>query len=155
MNNPMNCTFPACRCEMPATCTLEKTMEALNTGALRKVAEAATPGPWRWWVTVSGARIAGRPTDGSTNFVCDVLLPERAVSYESNARHIAAFNPETAIALLDRIAALEAENAKLWYLIDELRAHEGAEGWSEYLRDALNDAYEARDNAKTPDWMKT
>ena len=49
-----------------------------------------TPGPWRWWVTVGGARIAGRPADGSKNFVCDVMPPERAVSYEANARLIAA-----------------------------------------------------------------
>lgn len=49
-----------------------------------------TPGPWRWWVTVCGARVAGRPEDGSQNFVCDVLIPERAVRYEDNARLIAA-----------------------------------------------------------------
>jgi hypothetical protein len=39
---------------------------------------------------VSGARVAGHPADGSKNFVCDVLLPERAVSYQANARLIAA-----------------------------------------------------------------
>lgn len=49
-----------------------------------------TPGPWRWWATVSGARVAGHPADGSKNFVCDVLVPEKAVSYEANARLIAA-----------------------------------------------------------------
>lgn len=49
-----------------------------------------TPGPWRWWETVSGARVAGRPADGSKNFVCDVLQPELAVNYEDNARLIAA-----------------------------------------------------------------
>jgi hypothetical protein len=48
-----------------------------------------TPGPWRWWPTASGARIAGRPADGSKNFVCDVLHPELAVHYLDNARLIA------------------------------------------------------------------
>lgn len=49
-----------------------------------------TPGPWRWWVTVNGARVAGRPADGSSNFVCNVVIPERAVFYQANACLIAA-----------------------------------------------------------------
>jgi hypothetical protein len=57
-----------------------------------------TPGPWRWWETVHGARVAGHPVDGSKNFVCDVLIPERNVSYKDNARLIAAA-PELLMAL--------------------------------------------------------
>jgi hypothetical protein len=49
-----------------------------------------TPGPWRWWETACGARVAGHPADGSKNFVCDVLAPERDVSYKANACLIAA-----------------------------------------------------------------
>jgi hypothetical protein len=49
-----------------------------------------TPGPWRWWETANGARIAGHPADGSRNFVCDVTTPERDVSFRANACLIAA-----------------------------------------------------------------
>ncbi len=59
-----------------------------------------TPGPWRWWETVGGARVAGHPADGSKNFVCDVLIPERDVSFMDNARLIAAAP--------DLLAALQA-----------------------------------------------
>lgn len=58
-----------------------------------------TPGPWRWWITVGGARVAGHPADGSKNFVCDVLIPEDAVSFTDNARLIAAA-PDLLVALI-------------------------------------------------------
>jgi len=53
------------------------------------VSAAHTPGPWRYWPTTSGGRVAGRPADATNNFVCDVLIPERSVNWEVNARLIA------------------------------------------------------------------
>jgi hypothetical protein len=79
----------------------------MNTEELRRVAEAATPGPW---------------------FVCREVNDDGTVDIETGrhsdwppaqncefptCHYIAAFNPKTAIELLDRLAALEAENAAL------------------------------------------
>ena len=70
---------------------------------LRKTAEAATPGAWErhsWhiWLANSCKRIVL----GATNSA------GRTEETSNNLNYIAAFDPPTAIALLDRIASLEA-----------------------------------------------
>lgn len=77
-------------------------MTDLNLNELRKVAEAATPGPWTLigggeYLTPIGLMVA--PDDGG-------VWPE-------DATHIATFDPPTVLALLDRVAELEAKEARV------------------------------------------
>jgi hypothetical protein len=70
----------------------------VDLAALRRLAEAATPGPWRsfddygYTSPVNGLR---------TNIVPSIK--------KTNAAYIAAANPATLLTLLDRITELEAE----------------------------------------------
>lgn len=68
----------------------------LDLKRLREIANAATPGPWR--AAEYGAVMTMENEDVAQGDLGQV---------EENAAHIAAFNPETVIALLDRIEALE------------------------------------------------
>src|SRR5690606_38182934 len=73
---------------------------------LRRIAEAATPGPWA--VNPFKALVDEMAT---LTPVCAMLWPTELRTEEqtlSNALHIAAFDPTTVLALLDRIEALEA-----------------------------------------------
>lgn len=82
----------------------------LDLAALRVIAEVATEGPWRiYTVTDSGGRSAAVETAWAhdeqgedTELVTDWCSPE-------DAAHIAAFDPPTALALLDRVEELESE----------------------------------------------
>src|SRR5690606_25261825 len=71
----------------------ELTRERLQE--LRRIAEAVTPGPWAF-------------PHQKDPYGC-YLLPLS----ENNASYIAAFDPTTVLALLERIDALEAENERL------------------------------------------
>jgi hypothetical protein len=71
------------------------TPEAIDLAALRAVCVAATPGPWR---------TAGKYVRAGERTVTDC----RYRNGESDAYFIAAANPRTVLALLDRIAAAEA-----------------------------------------------
>jgi len=78
---------------------------------LRRIASAATPGPWQW----ARSRDKGDPhayvyagdyaSEGEPDLWCEIVsgFPE------ADAKHIATFDPATALALLDRIEALEQE----------------------------------------------
>ena len=104
---------------------------SLTDNELRAIAEAATPGPWfpgrpivsdsdgeMLIVSVGPQDLSDRPN--KSHHYEDTLLEvwsnpndvdddgERAIA---NARHIATFDPPTIIALLDRLAAHEAERA--------------------------------------------
>lgn len=76
----------------------------LDLAGLRRIAEAATPGPW------------GRGFDGEVMRLdaYDREMDEHVTSpdAEADANHIAAFDPPTVLALLDRIKELEAERHK-------------------------------------------
>jgi len=105
---------------------------------LRRIAEAATPGPRRsgWDDPPSATRLEAYDADVvySTDPTLD-KLDQAIVSgtwYDGpltgctreNAAHIAAFDRETCLALLDaadRVAALEAENAILRAEVESLR----------------------------------
>lgn len=76
--------------------------EPLDLDRLREVAKKATPGPWTLigggeYLTPIGLMVA--PDDGG-------VWPE-------DATHIAAFDPPTVLALLDRVAELEAKVARV------------------------------------------
>lgn len=93
---------------------------------LRRIAEAATPGPWELDIREYGFRIRM----GSAVPYTGVYKPQHLIEWdpgvyyaleypetdaenrqyleaEANARHIATFDPPTALAMLDRIEALE------------------------------------------------
>ena len=80
---------------------------------LRALAEAATLGPWHVYST---ARVVSKTTYDIA--VCnDATIAESGTDLdtkqaERNAAYIAIMHPETTLALLDRIAELEADAAQ-------------------------------------------
>lgn len=83
---------------------------------LRAIAEKATPGTWYmfWDTRVIKAEKALSPKHAVQKDWNIVRVPSRTMDYpishdeyKANAEHIAAFNPATALALLDRIERLE------------------------------------------------
>lgn len=92
----------------------------LDLAALRVIAEGATEGPWRiYTVTDSGGRSAAVETAWAhdeqgedTELVTDWCSPE-------DAAHIVAFDPPTALALLDRVTAAESSLAR--YIVQRTR----------------------------------
>ena len=95
-------------------------MADLNLNELRKVAEAATPGPWEVqhregldWLSSSPHINSGDHEPGSTvrragagDSAWGSTWPHR--NARADATHIATFDPPTVLALLDRVAELEA-----------------------------------------------
>jgi predicted nucleic acid-binding Zn-ribbon protein len=93
-------------------------IKPLDLAELRRIAEAATPGEW----TARYER-AGK-YGGGDDWHIDAAPPLGCVSCglsdftgEADARHIATFNPATVLALLDRIAELEARRDELLALV--------------------------------------
>ena len=84
--------------------TDEITTAPLDLDALRKIAEAATRGPWWTGQHSLGARKIDVISDGGWH------MPKT----EADASHIAAFDPPTVIALLDYLDAVTAERAALY-----------------------------------------
>jgi len=77
---------------------------------LRKIAMAATPGPWTWdGEDEPNAMIAKSPKHG--NWKVEIITTDSGVyGPEAEDRvHIAAFSPDTALALLDELERLQAE----------------------------------------------
>ncbi|HCL3225041.1 ead/Ea22-like family protein [Pseudomonas aeruginosa] len=84
---------------------------------LRRVAEAATPGPWscnRHWAIVGGPILEF--TNGAAQQQIAMACGQswmRDDELRNNAEFIAANNPKTVLALLDEIDRLKAENEAL------------------------------------------
>lgn len=93
-------------------------MSGVDTTELRKLAEAATPGPWRWEGRIS--TLIGRAGDPET-YVYDAEVIEAEhygecgcrsactldlIVKQVDADYIAAVSPDTVIALLDKLEAL-------------------------------------------------
>lgn len=88
----------------------ERTYAGYSADALRELAASATPGPWRNHTIMLESRIS-RIEDYTTvvgSFGLSAYGQDR-----TNARYIAAVSPATMLALLDAIARLEAEGARL------------------------------------------
>lgn len=77
----------------------------MNLTELKRVAEAATPGPWI--AAKYASSIVGLPVVGQLEgrAICNAYIggPES----DGNARHIATFDPPTVLAMIARIEALE------------------------------------------------
>lgn len=99
--------------------------EPLDLAALREIASAATEGPWRVYKDTLGAlRSEAVETawthgdaDEDTEPVTDWCLPE-------DAAHIAAFDPQTALTLLDRLEAADARWARVEAELADAEARE-------------------------------
>ena len=78
-----------------------------NHEHLREVAEKATPGPWQWHPGSDNV-VAWNVEDID---ICAVY--QDAEDTKTTGEFIATFNPATAIALLDELAALRKENEGL------------------------------------------
>ncbi|EMO9845308.1 ead/Ea22-like family protein [Pseudomonas aeruginosa] len=84
---------------------------------LRRVAKAATPGPWscnRHWAIVGGPTLEF--TNGAAQQQIAMACWQSWMHEEelrNNAEFIAANNPKTVLALLDEIDRLKAENEEL------------------------------------------
>ncbi|PBV12707.1 ead/Ea22-like family protein [Pseudomonas aeruginosa] len=84
---------------------------------LRRVAKAATPGPWscnRHWAIVGGPTLEF--TNGAAQQQIAMACWQSWMHEEelrNNAEFIAANNPKTVLALLDEIDRLKAENEAL------------------------------------------
>ena len=85
-------------------------MTDLDLTKLRKIAEAATPGPWEVGMTTFGD-----PNDGPTHscvreagseWFDHVAASEGCDEADLNMAHIAAFDPPTVIALIDEVERL-------------------------------------------------
>lgn len=97
-------------------------MSDIDVARLRSLAEAATPGPWRR--TDSGDRHWLRDVRDTTNrgvAWCGTLHVEQA---HADAAYIAAANPQTMLAILDRIAELERTAAAAGRALKEAQAQE-------------------------------
>ncbi|HBO9008113.1 TPA: ead/Ea22-like family protein [Pseudomonas aeruginosa] len=85
---------------------------------LRRLAEAATPGPWTLYVPEDYQGPEELPGYGvecaeGRAIVWGALEPETGCQFDRDAEFIAAANPKTILALLDEIDGLKAENEVL------------------------------------------
>ncbi|MDJ1370644.1 hypothetical protein C7K25_04565 [Gulosibacter molinativorax] len=102
---------------------------------LRKIAGRATPGPWSAmgyddYPGDEGVCILGAANTATGSHMIGYSLPNGRSrdQVESDGAHIAAFDPPTVLALLDRIAELEAELGGIRARDQEV--NDECEGWS-------------------------
>ena len=83
-------------------------MSELDLDALEKVARKATPGPWRSGSARFGYDVTETPYVEPEGGLYNVAQMYNAHFAMPDARHVATFNPVTALALIARIRELEA-----------------------------------------------
>lgn len=111
--------------------------DGLDLEALREVAQAATPGPWRWelpskesWpqsdeslvsdgVLWEGSRGDKYPTSVLSGWGYDASGTE---AKDVDRAHIAAFDPPTVLALLDALTAAERERDEARAVVERVKA---------------------------------
>ena len=77
---------------------------------LKRLALAATPGPWKWWTSNSHIRLSGASgKDGDV--ICAIspysgTYPQLLVS-APNREYIAAINPQAVLELIERLEKYE------------------------------------------------
>ena len=109
----------------------------INIKELRRLAQAATPGPW--YVTGTLTRYVEALIDGGLIQEVAACGPTKAdggygPQQEANARLIAAANPAAISELLDRLEEAEKERGSAMMLVDRLAL---ALNTSNHERDAL------------------
>ena len=109
----------------------------IDTKELRRLAQAATPGPW--YVTGTLTRYVEALIDGGLIQEVAACGPTKAdggygPQQEANARLIAAANPAAISELLDRLEEAEKERGSAMMLVDRLAL---ALNTSNHERDAL------------------
>ena len=109
----------------------------IDTNELRRLAQAATPGPW--YVTGKLTRYVEALIDGGLIQEVAACGPTKAdggygPQQEANARLIAAANPAAISELLDRLEEAEKERGSARMLVDRLAL---ALNTSNHERDAL------------------
>ena len=109
----------------------------IDTKELRRLAQAATPGPW--YVTGKLTRYVEARIDGGLIQEVAACGPTKAdggygPQQEANARLIAAANPAAISELLDRLEEAEKERGSAMMLVDRLAL---ALNTSNHERDAL------------------
>jgi hypothetical protein len=109
----------------------------IDIDKLRRLAQAATPGPW--YVTGKLTRYVEARIDGGLIQEVAACGPTKAddgygPQQEANARLIAAANPAAISELLDRLEAAEKERGSAMMLVDRLAL---ALNTSNHERDAL------------------
>ena len=109
----------------------------IDTNELRRLAQAATPGPW--YVTGKLTRYVEARIDGWLIQEVAACGPTKAdggygPQQEANARLIAAANPAAISELLDRLEEAEKERGSAMMLVDRLAL---ALNTSNHERDAL------------------
>lgn len=95
---------------------------------LKKLAEAATPGPWKWWTSNSWKRLKrdhyGNHENVLEPIVCSDKHPDLII-LDVDMEYIAAANPQKILELLQEVETLRAdrEDARTTFnrLLDELR----------------------------------
>ena len=112
-------------------------IEMIDTKELRRLAQAATPGPW--YVTGKLTRYVEARIDGGLIQEVAACGPTKAdggygPQQEANARLIAAANPAAISELLDRLEEAEKERGSAMMLVDRLAL---ALNTSNHERDAL------------------
>ena len=124
----------------------------LDINELRRLAQAATPGPW--YVTGKLTRYVEALIDGGLIQEVAACGPTKAdggygPQQEANARLIAAANPAAISELLDRLEAAEKERGSAMMLVDRLAL---ALNTSNHERDALR-AKIAEMEQQEPAWF--
>ena len=114
--------------------------------ALKALAEKATPGEWRWMQREDHA-VKLLSTVKAITGENDIVMVRLEGVRPSDRAFIAAFNPQTALALLSHIAALEAEKAEARNTATLLRAE--ADGLGSMLLDVQQDCITAVQRAET------
>lgn len=92
------------------------TMSDLDLDALAALARAATPGPWS---VVNDCVMATTEVCAHGSSLTEVIADE--VALRINLAHIAAFDPPTTLALIERARRVEAERDRLAATIERVR----------------------------------
>ncbi|OUN01374.1 MAG: hypothetical protein BAA04_07085 [Firmicutes bacterium ZCTH02-B6] len=139
---------------------MSKRFTAEELAKLREIAEAATPGPWSMH---SEPEFSGPWSVGADHLPDSTVATAWAIEWsaeaaQANAQHIAAFDPTTALELLDALGAARAEADRLRKQYEALRtgvervvqdlhkrAHAAAMDWQQSghhpYHDGASDAY--------------